>query len=486
MEHSAPKDPVKAAERWNKLSFKSVMDSAADMIWLKNGDGHVLEANTAFFRALGYRREELLGHPIYEHYYDPDIRQRIKAWDETVRKHGSGFLLSTMRTKQGKPLEVELRGSMLESPEGSVMLVIARSTQAEANERRRAETFYQGFKNSNDVMFYCDRGGIILDINEAFTTHYGWTREEAIGKTPAFLRSRHTTDEFYKRMWSHILDPKKGSWRGEIINKTKDGREVPVILNITAVRDDAGRITGYISNAADLSEQAALHARVAQAESLATIGEMAAVVAHEIRNPLGSIVMAAKQLASEELEPADREMVLKVLRGESQRLNEALTNFLSYARPREVKREPKDLNELVAEIVNIVKSNTDLIQKIRVKLKLSRALKPFPMDPDQVRQVVWNIVLNALQAMEGKGVLCIDTGHADRFAFLRVQDTGPGIPAAAMETLFKPFQTTKQQGTGLGLAIAERIVKAHGGRIEVASSLGHGTTFAVHLPSVED
>jgi PAS domain S-box-containing protein len=349
-----------------------------------------------------------------------------------------------------------------------------------------AEAFYQAFKNSNDVMFYCDRDGTILDINEAFTTHYGWTRAEAIGKTPAILRSRHTTPELYKRMWSHLLDPKMGYWRGEIINKTKDGREVPVILNITAVRDNAGRITGYISNAADLTEQAALNARVAQAESLATIGEMAAVVAHEIRNPLGSIVMAAKQLASGQLEASDREMVLKVLRGESQRLNEALTNFLSYARPRAVKREPKDLNELVAEVVNIVKSNTDLIQEVRVKIKLSRSLKPFPMDPDQVRQVVWNIVLNALQAMEGKGSLTVDTGHADRFAFLRVADTGPGIPAASLETIFKPFQTTKQQGTGLGLAIAERIVKAHGGRIKVDSEPGRGTTFTIHLPSIED
>lgn len=127
-----------------------------------------------------------------------------------------------------------------------------------------AETFYQAFKRSNDVMFYCDKDGVIRDVNDAFTKHYGWTREEVIGRSPAILRSRHTTDDLYRRMWSHILDPKKGSWRGEIINKTKDGREVPLILNIAAVRDTCGRITGYISNAADLSEQVALHARVAQ------------------------------------------------------------------------------------------------------------------------------------------------------------------------------------------------------------------------------
>src|SRR4051812_14555301 len=124
-------------------------------------------------------------------------------------------------------------------------------------------------------------------------------------------------------MWKSILDPKKGYWRGELVNKAKDGREIPLILTITAVRDEAGAILGYISNGIDLSEQKALEERVVHAETLAVIGEMAAVVAHEIRNPLGSIVMAAQQLADESLPREDRETVTRVLRLESKRLNEA-------------------------------------------------------------------------------------------------------------------------------------------------------------------
>jgi len=258
----------------------------------------------------------------------------------------------------------------------------AKLTPAYVQERSRAEIFYQAFQHSNDVMLYCDREGVILDVNEAFTRLYGWTREEVVGKTPGILRSRHTTAEFYQRMWSHIIDPNYGSWRGEIINKTKDGREVPLILTITAVRGSDGGISGYISNAADLSAQVAMQARVAQSESLASIGEMAAVLAHEIRNPLGSIVMAARQIAAGRLERDEQEMVVRVLRNESQRLNEALNNFLSYARPREVKLAPRDLNAVVSEVVKIVKSNTELIRRVTVKLKLSRTLEPLPMDPD--------------------------------------------------------------------------------------------------------
>ncbi|MFI5345537.1 MAG: nitrogen regulation protein NR(II) [Elusimicrobiota bacterium] len=343
-----------------------------------------------------------------------------------------------------------------------------------------------GFRRSNDVMFYSNAKGVILDINDAFTAHYGYTREEVLGKTPALLRSRHSTDELYKRMWRSILDPKKGYWRGELINKAKDGREIPLILTITAVRDDAGAILGYISNGIDLTDMKALEERVAHAETLAIIGEMAAVVAHEIRNPLGSIVMAAQQLADVSLPEDDRETVTRVLRHESKRLNEALTNFLSYARPRPLNRGQNDLNALLKEVAQMAFANKDMTGATRLTLGLGRDLEPFPFDADQVRQVVWNMVLNAVQALGGKGTVSVRSGKGDGSAWFSVMDTGPGISDTMLADLFKPFRTTKQQGTGLGLAIAERIVKAHRGSIEVDSQLDHGTTFTVRLPRIED
>ena len=343
-----------------------------------------------------------------------------------------------------------------------------------------------GFRRSNDVMFYSNAKGVILDINEAFTAHYGYTREEAIGKTPALLRSSRSTDELYKRMWRSILDPKKGYWRGELVNRTKDGREIPLILTITAVRNDDGAILGYISNGVDLSELKALEERVAQSEALATIGEMAAVVAHEIRNPLGSIVMAAQQLTDEDLPREDRDTVIGVLRHESKRLNETLTNFLAYSRPRTLNLGQNDLNSLLKEVAQTAFANKELIGGTRLSLTLGRDLEPFPFDADQVRQVVWNIIINAVQALGGKGTLTVSSGKSEGSAWFSVADTGPGITEAMRADLFKPFRTTKQQGTGLGLAIADRIVKAHRGDIEIETKPGRGTTFTVRLPRIED
>lgn len=343
-----------------------------------------------------------------------------------------------------------------------------------------------GFRRSNDVMFYSNAKGIILDINDAFTEHYGYSREEALGKTPALLRSRHSTDELYKRMWRCILDPQKGYWRGEIVNRAKDGREIPMILTITAVRNDDGSILGYISNGLDLSELKALEERVTHAETLAVIGEMAAVVAHEIRNPLGSIVMAAQQLADKSLHEDDRETVTRVLRHESKRLNESLTNFLAYARPRPMKRGQNDLNALLKEVAEMAFANKDLTRDARLKLNLRKDLGPFNFDADQIRQVVWNMVLNAIQALDGTGSLSVRSGKDDGTAWFSIVDTGSGIPEPMRADIFKPFHTSKQQGTGLGLAIADRIVKSHGGRIQVETKVGHGTTFTVLLPRRED
>jgi len=343
-----------------------------------------------------------------------------------------------------------------------------------------------GFRRSNDVMFYSDANGTILDINDAFTAHYGYTRAEAIGKTPALLRSHHSTEELYKRMWRSILDPKKGYWRGELVNRAKDGREIPLILTITAVRGEEGEILGYISNGIDLTDKKVLEERVAQAEALATIGEMAAVVAHEIRNPLGSIVMAAQQLADEGLSSEDKGTVTRVLRAESKRLNEALTNFLAYARPRPLNRRDHDLNALLKEISEMAFVNKELTHGTRLQLAFDAKLDRFPFDADHIRQVVWNMILNAIQALGGKGTVTVRSGKVRGAAWFAIADTGPGIPESIRTDLFKPFRTTKQQGTGLGLAIAERIVKAHGGRVDVETRLGHGTTFTVTLPRIED
>lgn len=459
----------------------ALFDALPDMVWVRDAKGSVIEANAAVLRRLGFAREEFVGRPIHGFLYDPELeRPRLDRFGERVLTQGQAFHRATLRDKAGRPVEVEMHGGKISRAGSEQVLVVARDIGEQLRDERLARTLSEAFRRSNDVMFYSDRNGVILDVNEAFVRTYGWSRDEAIGQSPRILRSRHSTKAMYERMWSSITN--EGYWRGHIVNRTKDGREIPLVLTITSVRDSTGEIIGYISNGVDMSEQTALQARVAHAEALATIGEMAAVVAHEIRNPLGSIVMAGKQLAAGSLSPADAEIVRGVLETESRRLSESLTNFLNYARPRELKTEIVDLNALVDEVVRMILSNEELLGEVSVDISLSDEVKPLRLDADQLRQVVWNLALNALQAMGGGGRLSVATGRMGSHAFLRVADTGPGISEEVKNTLFRPFTTTKQKGTGLGLAVAERIVKAHGGRIEVESGKT-GACFTILLPT---
>ncbi len=475
----------RAAERRSRDELRAIMDSSADMIWIRDPKtAQILDINKVALARLGYRREDVLEKPVGMFLADQADLYLIERTATTAMREGSAYASTVLKTSAGTTIEVEWRAAPIEYGKRRALLVVTRDIGRAMEERRFATMMYQAFKRSNDVMFYCDRNGVILDVNDAFAQHYGFSRDEAIGQTPRILRSSHSTNDLYRRMWSGLLDPNKGYWRGEMINRAKDGREIPLFLTITTVRDPGGEIIGYMSNAIDLTEQKALQGRVAHSEALAVIGEMAAVMAHEIRNPLGSIVMASNQLGAGDLSAEDRAMVLKVLRTESQRLNESLSNFLAYARPREVRLSRADLNAVVGEICNIVQTNGELLKDIDISVALDPQLQPFPMDADQIRQVLWNIVLNAIQALGGRGKLTVETGRDSEHAFFRVKDTGPGIPAGTLSSIFKPFHTTKPQGTGLGLAVADRIIKAHGGAIEVTSRPGDGACFTVRLPSI--
>lgn len=462
------------------------LDHAPDFFILREPNGKILEINTTFAKIMGIPREQILGRSMYDFYAFPEQRETGAHYTETVLKTGLGRISLFLRTQNDRIIETEMRGCLVTYDGKKSIFGIGREIGEEGKDARLVSLFRAAFRRSNEIMFYSDRNGIILDVNDAFIKHYGYTREEAVGRKPRILRSQHSTDALYKRMWENILDPEKGFWRGEIINRAKDGREIPLLLTITAVQDSSGDTIGYISNAIDTSEHRALEERIADARALADIGEMATIIAHEIRNPLGSVINAAKQLANDDLSHQERETIVKILQNEGLRLNETLTGFLTFARSKPIHLKHADLNALIGEVSELVRQNKDIAPEIKLEICLDGNIHPFLFDPDQILQVAWNLTLNAVQAMNGKGTLTVKSGRSGNFVYVAIGDTGPGIDETAKVDLFKPFRTTKQKGTGLGLAVADRICRAHGGRIEVESRLGKGSLFIAWLPYMEE
>jgi len=238
-----------------------------------------------------------------------------------------------------------------------------------------------------------------------------------------------------------------------------------------------------------------IYERMKERDRLAALGQMAAGLAHEIRNPLGSIKGAAQYLQPVEGQLADdstREF-LDIIVEEVDRLNKIVSQFLDYARPYRGDQSPLDLNDVVRKTINLIEKERSG-SRVEIAMSLLDGLPPVRADAQQLRQVFLNLTINAFDAMAQGGRLQVSTslrrstrrGASAAFLEIRFRDDGVGIPPADLRNLFIPFFTTKEKGTGLGLPISQRIIENHGGTIEVRSQPGSGSTFTVLLPVEAD
>lgn len=232
-----------------------------------------------------------------------------------------------------------------------------------------------------------------------------------------------------------------------------------------------------------LAQLRTLEAEMERRERLSTLGNMAASVAHEIRNPLNAVSMGLQRLRVE-FQPGEIEeygRLLDLVQGEVRRLNAIVEEFLSLARPLPLKPEPLRVPDLLDEVLRLVETECRR-GRIQIERTVSQHLPLLRADRDRLKQVLLNLVLNAIQAMPAGGTLTLDAAPAGGVLTLTVSDTGGGIPPEVLPRLFEPYVTTKSRGLGLGLAIARRIVEAHGGRIEAESAAEGGSRFRITLP----
>ena len=222
--------------------------------------------------------------------------------------------------------------------------------------------------------------------------------------------------------------------------------------------------------------------QMSRAEHLATLGELAAGLAHEIRNPLAGIAGVIDIIGRDLPKESPARAVINDVRNEVQHINRIVTDLLEIARPKAPEKRQADLVATVDHAALFAREQAALR---RVELTIRRrSLAPVEHDSGQIHQVVLNLLLNAIQATDHGGVVNVDFDEDDESVRVTVSDTGKGIAPEILSNIFRPFFTTKGEGTGLGLSLAKRIVEDHGGRIEVASWLGQGSRFTIVLPKV--
>lgn len=333
------------------------------------------------------------------------------------------------------------------------------------------------FRSISDMVYFTDKDYTLRRINKAVTEMVGKPASEIIGRkcyqifhgmdTPWPMCPHHKTVETMKPYIEELEDV---YMKGTFLTST------------SPIFDTEGNFMGTVHIVRDISEMKRLREKLQSAERMAALGEVAAKVAHEIRNPLVSVGGFAKRLEGK-LDGNLREYAV-IISKEVTRLEAILKDILGFVRETRMQRRPVALNELLENTVNLVsheitdKGNSLIREYSPAELTLS-------IDPDRMREALLNIIVNANQATDG-GTIRLATAKEGSYAVVEISDSGCGIREEDLNRVFDPFFTTRPMGTGLGLAISRRIVEEHGGRIAVESKVGAGTKFAIYLPMKEE
>jgi two-component system sensor kinase FixL len=330
-----------------------------------------------------------------------------------------------------------------------------------------------------DAIIVIDAQGLIEVFNPAAQRLFGYADSEVIGRNvsmlmPAPYRDEH--DAYLKRYLSGGDARVIGVGR-EVQGLTRDGRLFPAHLSVGEMLVGGQRkFTGILH---DLSERKRIEQQLSEQQSLAKIGEMAAVLAHVIRNPLAGIRGAIQVLAARYDAASKEGMVSKEIIARVDTLTELMQDLLLYARPPKPRPTAVDLEALVSAIVELLARDPD-VSGVRIAVTGSAPI--VCADPELLKIVFQNLLINGAHAMSGRGDLHVQLGASDRLGSVAFTDRGPGIPTDIRDKVFTPFFTTKVRGTGLGLSTARRLVEAQGGTIGIECPPEGGTTVTVLLP----
>jgi PAS domain S-box-containing protein len=349
-----------------------------------------------------------------------------------------------------------------------------RTTEEEA--RRTERLLASVVRSVDDCIFTADTHGRLVTVNPAGQRLFGASEAELAGAAWWELLRPGDTVPRAPQAWR--------GFKGEVRARTRGGREFPAHLAITPIVDRGGYVLGAVGVLRDLTEQQAMQQRLIQQEKLASLGQMAAGVAHEIRNPLGGIKMAMGVLQGSDGRDALTGEMVGTMRSGIAEIESIISDLLDYAREARLDRQPYDLERILRQVVQGLEPEARG-RGVDVTLQVVPNAIIALVDGQRIRQVFTNVLRNAVEAADHRpeARVAVRCEARDGKVVVEVVDNGVGMAAEAREKLFLPFFTTKPTGTGLGLAIVKKIVDLHGGEVRVDSAPGRGTRVLITLPA---
>ena len=479
--------------------LRNLFERVRHGLFVSSKEGKFLDCNRALLEMLDYSsKEECLNMDLTENLYaNPEDR---KTFQENIERDGYVKDMEVeFKKKDGEKMTVLLTGYPILGEKGDIVgyqginLDITERKRIEEERRETNEFFRNLIESSVDGIIATDMKGNIFIFNKGAEDLTGYSASEVIGKL-------HITELYPKGMAKEIMRNLRSPDHGGVGKLTplqlsvlnRAGERVPIQLSAALIYDRTGTEVATVGIFTDLRPRLQMekkleetHLQLVSSEKMASLGKLAAGIAHEINNPLGGILIYSSLLMEDLPKEDPKKQDLERIVQEAGRCKEIVKSLLEFARQTEPRREPVDINRAITDGLFFLE-NQALFHNIRITKRLDPSLPRVIGNGGQLKQVFTNIIINAAEAIHGSGELNITTfSSPDRTSvFVEFTDTGEGIPEENLCRIFDPFFTTKDvgKGTGLGLATSYGIAESHGGKIAVRSKVGEGSTFTIELP----
>ncbi|MEW6777589.1 MAG: PAS domain S-box protein [Bdellovibrionota bacterium] len=445
--------------------------------------GRVASINQKGSELLGLSGEEIVGKDWIASFIPAEHRAQVKAlFDkfQSGKTEDGEYLEYPILQADGSQRFIGWRNTALRDPDGKFQEIL--SAGLDLTEKRQMLQHLKELNYAIDqaaIVARTDASGVINYVNDKFCEISKYSREELLGKDHRIVNSGFHSKAFMADLWKTILSGKV--WRGELRNKAKDGTHYWVDTTIVPFLGEDGTPRQFLAIRGEITARKKAEERLREQAALARLGEMAAIVAHEVKNPLAGIGGAIQILGSKFPSESREKTIVGEILSRIGSLNETIQDLLLYSRPTPPRLQPLDILGLLQRTTELLKKDPKLA---RIDVAVDGKGCAISGDAEQLSAVFLNLLLNAAQAMEGSGSIRVSAETADGHCSIRIQDKGPGIPPEIRDKVFEPFFTTKARGTGLGLAAAKRIVEVHGGAIEFKHPAGGGTVVEVRFPSL--
>ncbi len=455
--------------------FKSFFIESLDAIIFWNENMSVINANDAACRLFECSLDILKQYPIDAFVYEKDEKYHAIIQDLNRRGSVRDELLFQMYNGQMKYLEFSTKLYVVDGYHMTIFRNVTERYQMEKKLRESEQKFRKIFEGSLDGMLLWDENQRIIDVNPAGEKYLKVSKYEVVGKTMRdLLINCHFPDDELNEVMKNLMI--EGHATGTITLTTRSGKTLH--YEYSTKQNVVSNLS--LTTFRDVTEKLEMEANLHKSDTLSVIGQLAAGVAHEIRNPMTALKGFIQLL--EDSSEGKHSMYFDVISTELNRIDAIINEFLILAKPQAIKFVEHSITQIMSETVNLLGAQA-VLYNVQFLLHYDDDLPSLICEPNQLKKVFINMIKNGIEVMPSGGFITITMNQTtDNRIHISIKDEGYGIPEEKLKKLGQPFYTTKERGTGLGLMVSYRIIEEHEGTIKVESEVGKGTVFHVYLP----